>query len=573
MSLHTDKETITTDNIKYLTGLLQGDCLSLLLFIISVNPLSFLLKQLPGYNSGPPGARENIISHLFFVDDLKTYAKNIDEAKIQADMITQFTNDIGMEFGTDKCAYLYIEKGRRKTLKTTIDINGLQLNELAEGDTYKYLGQDEAVGFNSPLNKEKVCKEYFRRVRKIWHSELYAKNKIIAHNIFAVPVLSPTFGILNWTKDELEQIDIKTRKLLTVNGSFHVNSDVDRLYTHRTLGGRGLNSAVDTYISRTISLTAHIKMTAPKHPYIKLVKEHENNNLLRVSNELMTAFQIDINENETPKVISSKIKKEMKRSHYNSWLGKIQHGYLFKQRHNIKELDESATNAWLKHSTVSSHVEGYICAIQEEEINTKLLNHKRKKEGTNPKCRVCHNQNESIQHIIACCPKLSASMYLPVRHNEVARVVYENLISKETKVRMKSIQEVYSDDEIELWWDTKLKTGYNVQHNKPDIVLWQKKKKKCFIIDIKVGLDTNIDKNINLTHDLYFLLSAELKRLYQDYTFEIVPIVLGATGAITKHLKTNLTKIGIENTNYVIRKCQMKSVLGTMKVVKSVMKL
>ena len=194
VSLHGAKETITTDNIKYLTGLLQGDCLSLILFILSVNLLSYLLQKLPGYSVGPPSRRVSVISHLFVVDDLKTYAKDIDEAKIQADMITQFTNDINMEFGTDKCAYLYIENGKRKTLGDTIDINGLHLEEL-EGDTYKYLGQDEAVGLASPLSKEKVTKEYYRRVRKIWESELYAKHKIMAHNIFAVPVLSPTFGI------------------------------------------------------------------------------------------------------------------------------------------------------------------------------------------------------------------------------------------------------------------------------------------------------------------------------------------------------------------------------------------
>ena len=107
--LHGAKETITTDNIKYLTGLLQGECLSLILFIISVNPLSYLLQKLPGYSVGPPSRRVSVISHLFFVDDLKTYAKDIDEAKIQADMITQFTNDINMEFGTNN-THTYILK-------------------------------------------------------------------------------------------------------------------------------------------------------------------------------------------------------------------------------------------------------------------------------------------------------------------------------------------------------------------------------------------------------------------------------------------------------------------------------
>ena len=337
VSLHGSKETITTDNIRYQTGPLQGDCLSLMLFILSVNPLSYLLQKLPGYSVGPPDGRVNVISHLFFVDDLKTYAKDIDEAKIQADMITQFTNDISMEFGADKCAYLYIESGKRKSLGDTIDINGLHLEEL-EGDTYKYLGQDEAVGFASPLNKEKVTKEYYRRVRKIWESELYAKHKVIAHDIFAVPILSPTFGILNWTKDELEKIDIQTRKLLSLNGSFHV-SDVDRLYTLRSLGGRGLNSVVDIYISRLNSLSVHIKQAAQKHQFIKQVMEHETNSLLRVSNELLTAFQIDTNEDTIPKSLSAKIKMEMKKNHQKSWLEKIQHGYLFKQREKIREFE------------------------------------------------------------------------------------------------------------------------------------------------------------------------------------------------------------------------------------------
>ena len=53
------------------------------------------------------------------------------------------------------------------------------------------------------------------------------------HNIFAMPLITPTFGIINWAKEELHNIDIKTRKLLTSTGSFHINSDMDRLYSYR----------------------------------------------------------------------------------------------------------------------------------------------------------------------------------------------------------------------------------------------------------------------------------------------------------------------------------------------------
>ena len=44
--LNTEKEQIETDEIKYLNGTLQGDLLSLILFILSVNPLSFLLEKM-----------------------------------------------------------------------------------------------------------------------------------------------------------------------------------------------------------------------------------------------------------------------------------------------------------------------------------------------------------------------------------------------------------------------------------------------------------------------------------------------------------------------------------------------
>ena len=68
-----------------------------------------------------------------------------------------------MQFGNDKCAYLYIEKGNVKSLGEQLIMNNIRLNELPEGDTYKYLGQDESVGYNGQLNKEKVLKEYYKR--------------------------------------------------------------------------------------------------------------------------------------------------------------------------------------------------------------------------------------------------------------------------------------------------------------------------------------------------------------------------------------------------------------------------
>ena len=136
-----------------------------------------------------------------------------------------------------------------------------------------------------PLNKQRVVKEYKARVKKIWNSELNATNKAIAHNAFAVPIITPTIGILNWTKKEICDLDVTTRKILTMAGAFHEASDIDRLYIQRSKGGRGLRSIEDMYEIQTVGMIQHLEEAAEKHSLLKLVKEHEEKSICRLGKE------------------------------------------------------------------------------------------------------------------------------------------------------------------------------------------------------------------------------------------------------------------------------------------------
>ena len=82
-----------------------------------------------------------------------------------------------------------------------------------------------------------------------------------------------------------------------------------------------------------------------------------------------------------------------------------------------------------------------------------------------------------------------------------------------------------------------------------------------------------VTKNFNQKLDDYLPLIAELKRLYDKFTFEIIPATIGATGLVTNDLKLTLKRIGIENINDVTLKCQKSALLGTFKIVKSFMKM
>ena len=275
-----------------------------MLFVLCLNPLSFLLNKCKGYLFGR--ARKLQHTYNIFVDGLKLYSQDLNSTKKQLDIITTFSRDINMQFGEDKCACLQIEKGKVMQNLEKISINGLTIKPIEEGDNYKYLGIHENISYNGLINKERVTKEYINRIRKIWNSQLSDFNKAVAHNAFALPTLASTVGILDWTCKEINQIDIKTGKTLAMSGSFHPISDADGLYFCRRYGGRGIRAIRTMCESRIIAIRQHLRKIKDESKIHEYVYESEANNIVRVGYGLLQRSEIEDNINEKPRTISKK---------------------------------------------------------------------------------------------------------------------------------------------------------------------------------------------------------------------------------------------------------------------------
>ena len=78
ITLNHSEGEIQIPGVKIKRGIFQGDSLSPLLFCLTIDPLSKLLKkQNIGYNIGKirgDDAMKQVVSHLLFMDDLKLYA-------------------------------------------------------------------------------------------------------------------------------------------------------------------------------------------------------------------------------------------------------------------------------------------------------------------------------------------------------------------------------------------------------------------------------------------------------------------------------------------------------------------
>ena len=78
-----------------------------------------------------------------------------------------------------------------------------------------------------------------------------------------------------------------------------------------------------------------------------------------------------------------------------------------------------------------------------------------------------------------------------------------------------------------------------MEHNRPDMILWDNVNKTCTVIEISTPLDTSVTDRTKWKKDLYMPLLAEMSRIYK-HKFEIVPIVVEALGAIPNNLLENL---------------------------------
>ena len=120
-----------------------------------------------------------------------------------------------MEFGLQKCGVLVLKRGKVVRCEGLELSSGKIINEVERGG-YRYLGILELDKVKDEEMKQQLKKEYKRRLKLILSSKLHGRNKIMAVNTWAVAVLRYGAGVLNWTTEELKELDRKTRKVMTM---------------------------------------------------------------------------------------------------------------------------------------------------------------------------------------------------------------------------------------------------------------------------------------------------------------------------------------------------------------------
>ena len=229
-------------------------------------------------------------------------------------------------------------------------------------------------------------------------SKLNGGNLVKGVHTCAVSLLRYSAVFISWRKCELQAIDRKTRKLLTIYGGLHPKFDVDRLHIPIKDGGRGLIAIKDCVELAVIGLEVYA--------------HGSDERLLQAAR----GDRVDGLE------AASVLKKAKKEKRLQDWEEKALHGQYLRQ---AKQVRSEQSCVWLQNGDLKRETESLRVAAQNRSIRTNLGKAKIDKSQKDTLCRLCKKADESIDHVVSGCSKLAQKEYKT--SNNLGKIVHWKL--------------------------------------------------------------------------------------------------------------------------------------------------
>ncbi|KAL0892504.1 hypothetical protein ABMA27_015607 [Loxostege sticticalis] len=241
------------------------------------------------------------------------------------------------------------------------------------------------------------------------------------------------------------------------------------------------------------------------------------------------------------------------------WIRKSLHGrHLQDLCHS--NVDNKASNEWLRRGELFPETEGFLMAIQDQVIETRNYQRYIMKLPNlqTDNCRRCNSSSETIQHITGACKAIVQTDY-KYRHDQVANIIHQSIAQKYKLLEHPPITYYKYSPETIL-------TDRTVHYNRPDITLVDKINKTAIIIDIAIPNTHNLQKTIAEKLSKYLELKEEITRMWKLNKVTMVPIVLSTTGVIPLQLASSLRSLDLPDYTYAA--LQKATILNTCRIVR-----
>ena len=126
---------------------------------------------------------------------------------------------------------------------------------------------------------------------------------------------------------------------------------------------------------------------------------------------------------------------------------------------------------------------------------------------------------------------------------------------------------VYEEGDVTVLWNQAVHTDREVTANWPDIIIKNEKEKTCTLIDVAIPADRNVVQKEAEKKLKYKILRIEIQRMW-NLKWTIIPVIIGATGIVTRSLRKNLEAVPGKHS---IDSLQKTAILGTSHIIRKVL--
>lgn len=594
---------VSTDLVKVRNGLLQGDSLSPLLFCLSVAPITFALNE-----KIPPVATTGghlKVNHQFYVDDLKVYARSEEKLNLALEIVEETSSSLGLKMNARKSAKAFY-RIRPSPDARMQDRECGRLPVLGSPSTYKYLGIEQLISREPSVALKRVREKFLKRAELIFSSELTIGQMVNAYNCIAVPVVRYCYQNtaggsrkFSGAMKEARKLDGAVRSVMTRCKARFKSQSVADTYLPRSEGGVGLKS-LETTLKEVIlgnfaylvtqgdqniegaqKVLASLGTRGKRTPITDAQKVLEGLSCQAMvhQEERQVSFQGELYGNTrallrklTSLVRSEDLQRMRTRFRELTTAGRVARG---------NHLDWQRSCLWIAKGCVSAvnerNVRGIMqgCIIQPgDRLKT---------------CRSCKGTKETEQHIVSSCVGWLSTLYVE-RHDSVLRNLHYVVCRQyglPTTHYSQCVAPVLENDQAKVLWNQPIQTVQPMTHNRPDIVVHDKKRKNIVVIEGRVSWYTAMQLQQQIKAQKYTVNSTR----QDDYTsvpypsgpnlvgdlrsqhrqqVKFLPVIIGCNGEVPSTLAQDLREtLNLKDVDQLIERMSRSAALGTSRVIKA----
>ena len=191
---HIISDSFSTPSIPFNRGVLQGDCLSPLIFNLCFNTFIQFIKQ-EKYNQfgfSPHDESDRLFHWFQFADDAAVITTNERENQLLLNCFSRWCQWAGMVIRVDKCTTFGIKKFSTSSLQfqPKLMINSELIPPVKQGESFKYLGRYFNFDMDNKDHRELVKSSLQTLLKTIDSLNIHPRNRLLLYDRHVLSKLS-----------------------------------------------------------------------------------------------------------------------------------------------------------------------------------------------------------------------------------------------------------------------------------------------------------------------------------------------------------------------------------------------